>query len=171
MKSIFRRKRVASPETGKTHFDRLYLFRCRWFGILLHRLRRPDHDRDMHDHPWSFLSIVLKGGYTEVVPGECDLQRMWIDGRLVGVKEITDGFRFVPDRVRMIDFFNFKRATRSDPHRISYVAPGTLTLVFHGPKRRDWGFHTERGWIPHRRYLGLPTLRRNERTGRYESIA
>jgi len=168
---IFRRKRVASPETGKTHFDRVYLFRCRWFGILLHRLRRPDHDRDMHDHPWSFLSIVLRGWYSEAVPGSADIQRVWIDGRLVGVEEIPDGLRLVPDQTRVITFFNWKRARRSDPHRISYVAPGTLTLVFHGPRRRDWGFHTREGWVPHRKYLHLPTLTRDIRTGRFQRIA
>lgn len=132
---IFRHKRVASPHTGVTHFDRRYLIDTRWGGIMLHWLRRPDHDRDMHDHPYTFASFVLRGEYEEVVP------------RRGGGGTVE----------RVISWFNFKRATISDPHRISRVAPGTLTFVFFGPRRRNWGFHTDRGWIDYKTYLGLPS--------------
>lgn len=148
--NLFRHKRVASPHDGRVHFDRVYLLRTPWFGILLHRLRRPDHDRDMHDHPWSFFSVVLWGWYEEVIgawtrPTNNDWVMLWDE---------SGQARNRPQIRRQIRIFNFKRADRMDPHRISYVAPGTLTLVFHGPKRRDWGFHTPQGWVPQREYRG-----------------
>jgi hypothetical protein len=35
------------------------------------RARRPGTDRpDFHDHPWPFISVILKGGYVEHRPGK-----------------------------------------------------------------------------------------------------
>jgi hypothetical protein len=28
-------------------------------------MKRSDYDREGHDHPWPFVSFVLKGGYWE----------------------------------------------------------------------------------------------------------
>jgi hypothetical protein len=30
--------------------------------------RSPDRPTDFHDHPWPYLTIILRGGYTEVTP-------------------------------------------------------------------------------------------------------
>lgn len=35
----------------------------------VHHVLRSDHDRALHDHPWHNASIVLSGGYWEVMPG------------------------------------------------------------------------------------------------------
>ena len=35
-------------------------------AIRLHQILRSDLDRNLHDHPWSFISIILKGGYYEI---------------------------------------------------------------------------------------------------------
>lgn len=45
---------------------RYQLFRCPLFGIWIHKMCRSDHDRAMHDHPFAFISIILKGGYSEI---------------------------------------------------------------------------------------------------------
>lgn len=36
--------------------------------LKLHIMLRSDNDREMHDHPWGFWSLVLSGGYDEEVP-------------------------------------------------------------------------------------------------------
>ena len=36
--------------------------------VKLHIMLRSDDDREMHDHPWGFWSLVLSGGYDEEVP-------------------------------------------------------------------------------------------------------
>jgi hypothetical protein len=39
---------------------------CGW-SIKLHHLLRPDYDRCPHDHPWNFWSLILWGGYEEII--------------------------------------------------------------------------------------------------------
>ncbi len=35
-------------------------------NVYLHKFLRDDDDRALHDHPWWFVSLILKGGYLEV---------------------------------------------------------------------------------------------------------
>lgn len=34
--------------------------------MYIHKFCRSDYDRSLHNHPWSFISLILKGGYWEV---------------------------------------------------------------------------------------------------------
>lgn len=34
----------------------------------VHHILRSDDDRAFHDHPWSYLTVILRGGYFEVTP-------------------------------------------------------------------------------------------------------
>jgi hypothetical protein len=50
--------------------DGIYLTRWRvvqtpWGGFYVHRYTGPDPRKTLHDHPWRFLSVVLRGGYVE----------------------------------------------------------------------------------------------------------
>jgi hypothetical protein len=46
---------------------RWYLIpRNRFFNVYLHKIVRSDDDRALHDHPWWWLSVMLKGRYAEV---------------------------------------------------------------------------------------------------------
>lgn len=46
-----------------------------WFAVMLHRMRAPiKHDR-YHDHPWNFITFVLRGGYWETMPNGKDVWR------------------------------------------------------------------------------------------------
>ena len=38
-------------------------------AMRLHHVLRSDLDRALHDHPWDNASLLLRGGYWEVVPG------------------------------------------------------------------------------------------------------
>jgi hypothetical protein len=115
----------------RIYLSRLNILTTPWFGIKLHWIREPDQDRDLHDHPWAFASFVLWGGYTEVVPG---------------VFKADDGWH-VHHVERIVCWFNYKRAgSVLGAHRISSVRPGTVTLVFNGPRTHEWGFYTETGW-------------------------
>jgi len=104
------------------YLRRLYLVRTPWFSIMLHRILRPD-PRHMHDHPWNFLALVLRGFYQE--------QRGW--------------------RIYRCRWWNFCRAEGA--HKIVYASPTCTTLVFTGKARRGWGFHTETGWVDWRTYI------------------
>lgn len=48
-----------------TYLTRYRLIRTPWFGIYLHRFTGPDPRPTLHDHPWTFRSLVLRGGYVE----------------------------------------------------------------------------------------------------------
>lgn len=96
----------------------------------VHRIRRSDHDRHLHDHPWHFVSVILEGGYTETIefaPGVIVRQRLR-PGDVV--------FRHAQHRHRL----------EIDP------AVECWTLVFTSHNCRDWGFWTENGFVPWTQY-------------------
>lgn len=47
-------------------FRRWILWRLPAIGNYLHKYLRSDFDKALHDHPWPFIAIILKGGYYEV---------------------------------------------------------------------------------------------------------
>jgi len=105
-----------------------------WGTVRLHRILRADAGWDLHDYPFDFTSLILRGGYTEVrerddEDGPVYVARMFTAGRVV-------------------------RRQAADLHRITAVLPGTLTLVVSGPRVRKWGFLTRLGWVPHDAYQG-----------------
>ncbi len=108
---------------------RLHVLKTPWCAVCLHWIRKPDAEPWLHDHPVSFLSFILRGGYTEL--------RRRVDGRL---------------HHKVNRWFNIVRASRFDRHRIILTRANTLTLCLMGPKTREWGFHVWReinhtGWI------------------------
>jgi hypothetical protein len=107
---------------GLVYLRRLYLLRTPWFSVMLHRILRPDPDRHLHDHPWHFFSILLRGSYREQRGRRIHHRRWW----------------------------NFCRAEGA--HKITHVSPTCTSLVLTGPKIRSWGFHTETGWVHWRKY-------------------
>jgi hypothetical protein len=108
------------------YLRRWYIFRCKRFSVRVHHICMPDVDRWPHDHPWPFLAIVLRGGYTEVWGGSGDAH---------------------PVKTKRVRLFNAHRAT--DLHRIQeFSRPnGAWTLFLTGREGRTWGFQTDDGWV------------------------
>ncbi len=115
--------------TPSDYIRRLHIFMCPWFAICLHWINKPDAEPHLHDHPITFLSIILRGGYAELR------------------QKRGGGLHHKVNR-----WFNFVRATPKDRHRIIFVRKNTLTLCFMGPVTRKWGFHTEDGWTYYKDY-------------------
>lgn len=115
--------------------DRLRLVKTPWFGVYLHRIHRPDVDPDPHDHPWPFVSIVLAGGYEEL---------LWPDASARPEYLMRRHSRFRPMVVR-----------RRSAHAITDVRGLLWTLVLTGPDHDDWRFWTPAGPVHWRAYLGL----------------
>lgn len=103
--------------------DGIYLTRWRvvqtpWGGVYLHRLTGPDPRPTLHDHPWRFLSLVLRGGYIE---RRLDLLTMRVDEN---------------HRIRRLN-----RVRSSDAHAIVQLSrTPTWTLLFVGRRVRTWGY-------------------------------
>lgn len=113
-------------DKNNIYLDRLTLLTTPWFSIKLHRIYRPDQQRDLHTHPWNFLSIVLRGSYIENTPAGLKRCRLW----------------------------NWKWA--EDSHSIRECSRSPVwTLVFTGRRRRVWGFIVDGKEIPWNEYEKL----------------
>jgi len=107
---------------GESYLARLIVLRTPWFQVLLHWINKPDEDGALHDHPWSFLSILLSGSYVE------DRGRPSSDKR------------WLMDPVRKtVRFFNFKRLR--DAHQIVAMNGNVITLILTGRRKKSWGFY------------------------------
>jgi hypothetical protein len=95
------------------------------FSVRLHRFRAGYEDEHPHDHPWAFITVVLRGGYVDI--------------SAAGVRDVlTRG------SVR------YRRSSHT--HRTSVAPSGATTLVLTGPLVRDWGFWIDGKLYPWRRY-------------------
>lgn len=95
-------------------------------SIRIHHIRRPDSDRNLHDHPWNARTIILKGYYDEEREDGCVLRKRGDTARL-----------------------NF-----GEYHRIFTVAPGgAWTLFITGKYRGTWGFLVDGVKVQWRKYL------------------
>ena len=66
------RKRIVMDRVeNEPYLERYYLFlrdRERFpFNVFLHKFLKSDPD-DVHDHPWPYATVILKGGYWEWIP-------------------------------------------------------------------------------------------------------
>lgn len=117
-------------------YMRRWILRTPWGTLRLHNILRSDEDRHLHDHPFDFTSLLLTGGYTEEAYTESTPS--------------FDNSRTAKTWPR----FSIVRKQAEEAHRLIVDKP-LWTFVVSGPKRRSWGFHTEKGWVHHREYLKL----------------
>lgn len=116
--------------------------------LYLHKFYRGDQDIDLHDHPWKFTSLILKGGYWEhrVAP------RFAASVAQFGYEAAAQTHADQTIRTWYGPFSYLKRGARWT-HRVELPAGKTAwTLVLTGIKERSWGFHTKGGWCPWRNY-------------------
>lgn len=58
-------KEIGWQEIGEV-FYRYQLLKTNWLNVYLHQLDAPQwHPVGCHDHPWWFVTVLLKGGYLE----------------------------------------------------------------------------------------------------------
>jgi hypothetical protein len=119
--SFFERKVIGDPKAPL--LVRYIIFRLPGLGVYLHKLCRSDYDRALHDHPWPFVSIVLRGGYTEV-------HDQTIDGSVTS--------RWYPAGSVLVRAAEWR-------HRFILEKPA-WTLVIVGRRQRRWGFFLPTGW-------------------------
>lgn len=139
-------------EQGNPYLSRVLLPRMRLpfigsFRPMLHKFHRPDKDKDLHNHPWSWAkSIVLTGGYFEErLTGRkliCDC----------GLPRCRDVYKHLTE-TKLVTRFN--ALTDKDYHRVKEVAKDTFTLFISGPRTQDWGFMVNGKHVPWKTYLGI----------------
>lgn len=142
---IWRRLRLRRAD-GRVYLDRWGIAHDRIGRLLLHCMEAPDPGIDLHDHPWWFCSIVLRGGYTE--------QRALIR-EAPALARVAERFpdtctRGVVEHRRL----GSVRTMRLDEcHTIIELDRRKVwTLVIGGPRRRQWGFYLPGGYMSERTY-------------------
>ena len=135
------RKRIVYDRVdNEPYLERYYLFiKDRGehfpFNVFLHKFLKSDND-DLHDHPWPFATLILKGGYYEWTP------QFGADGKKIG--EIA----------RWCGPGSFRMARATSYHRIELDPDVTCwTLFMPGVKQRDWGFLVKNKWVQWEQYL------------------
>ena len=136
---IGRKRIIMDRQSNEPLLTRYYLFlkdRDRFpFNVFLHKFHTGDPG-DVHDHPWSYATLILAGGYYEWVP------------EFNSKKEMIGEFR----HWRGTGHFRICKPTSY--HRIELkegVTPWTLFMP--GPKKREWGFLVNNNWIHNESYL------------------
>ena len=135
------RKRIVYDRVdNEPYLERYYLFlKDRGehfpFNLFLHKFLKSDSD-DLHDHPWPFATLILKGGYWEWRP------QFNSKGEKVG--EIA----------KWCGPGSFRTAGATSYHRIE-LDPDVecWTLFMAGPKQREWGFLVKNKWVQWEQYL------------------
>lgn len=109
----------------------------------IHCIHTPDLDRHLHDHPWSFISVVLRGYYVEQRP--ITIKPCFDDevNPFLGYREDVELTR---PGARRQGSIAYRRST--DRHCISYVPmDGVWTLFITFRKVQWWGFYTPKGKV------------------------
>lgn len=84
-------------------------------SVRLHHWLASDDQRNLHDHPWDYAVLILKGGYCERTP--------------LGVTYKGAG--------------SLTRYPAEHRHTVIVTRPGAWSLLVTGPVRRHWGFYVK----------------------------
>ena len=108
----------------------------RWFlvprtpllEVFLNHFIGSDKVEALHDHPSFTLSLVLKGGYIEHLKGGVTRER--------GAGDVLWRSPWMLHRIEM--------------------KPGgeSWSIFITGPRLREWGFMTAKGWVSHKEFFG-----------------
>lgn len=125
---------VDIDQPDSVYLSRLMLIRLPWLGVYFHIIRRTDWSHCQHDHPWAFVTLILRGGYEEQV-GE-------------------DVF------VRRPGYIGYR--PRNFEHRITRLLKGNAwSLVIRFRNHESWGFRTVNGdKVPWGAYVNWPKATR-----------
>jgi hypothetical protein len=143
IKELFQRwdrhRVIMDRVNGEPYLERYYVFlknRKRFpFNIFVHKFLKSDPD-DVHDHPWSYFTIILRGGYWEWIPV------FNIRGAKIHEYCVWRGVG------------SFRFASANSYHRIELDPEVTCwTLFMPGRKQRDWGFLVKNKWVQWQEYL------------------
>ena len=140
-----RKRIIMDRECSEPYLERYYVFLKdrTWFpfNVFIHKFLKSDPD-DVHDHPWPYATLILKGGYYEWVPIFNGA------GQKIGEKRHWRG----PGHFRICSPSSFHRI-ELDPNVTAW------TCFMPGPHVREWGFLVPTNtpfthkWVQHEKYL------------------
>jgi hypothetical protein len=136
-------KRVITRDDGDPYLERYYLCgdpgglkyfpgeTIRWWQraltwlpcIYVHRFRRDDADQELHNHPWTAVSLIVAGGYVE--------ERRVVDP--------GNPYRFRTVR-KFVKPWRLNRLEADTFHRVELAESDCWSIIKLGPKVQTWGF-------------------------------
>jgi hypothetical protein len=123
---IFKLIKEIKSKDGVLHFRRWRVLSTPWFKICLHAIYKADDDKHLHNHPWNFIGVVLKGAYTERMPGS----------------------KLIPRLPGM-----FAKRTRNQFHKVEDLhSPVVYTLNFMWGFKDEWGYMVNGHFVDHEEY-------------------
>ena len=138
MNKLGRYRLIKDRISGDDYMHRYYLFLKdrKWFpfNLTLHKIVKSD-EPVMHDHPWPYMTIVLKGGYYEHTP------IFDKEGKIIA--EVTKWRGPGSVIMRGSKEYHWLELHNNQP---------ATTLFFMGPQLREWGFWKGK-WIQSEEYL------------------
>ena len=124
LRPIFAAQSIGLPECP---YMRRWVVDFGAFAIRIHRWESSDDDRAFHDHPWWFITLVLRGSYDDVSLSGLDTLR--------------------------VGSIRFRSA--SHRHTVKIKTPGTWTLLITGRAKRRWGFWVGGKLLKRDRYFAV----------------
>jgi hypothetical protein len=139
LERIGRKRIIMDRESNEPYLERYYVFlkERKWFpfNVFIHKFLKSDPD-DVHDHPWPYATLILKGGYYEWIP-QFDNK-----GHKIAEFCVWRG----PG--------SFRTCSANSYHRIELdPTVECWTMFMPGPQRREWGFLVNNQWIHNEQYL------------------
>lgn len=139
LERLGRKRIVLDRVSDEPYLERYYLFlkeRSSFpFNIFLHKFLKSDPD-DVHDHPWPYATLILKGGYWEWIP------EFNAAGEKIGEVRKWRG----PGHFRISSATSYHRVELGNDVEC-------WTLFMPGPKQREWGFLVRDQWVQWEQYL------------------
>lgn len=127
VRKLFLVKEIKS-RAGVLHFQRFRILQTPWFALFLHRISASDEDKHAHDHPWDFISFLLKGAYEET----------WFKSP-----------HWSLPMHRTVKAGQLVKHDHSDAHKLTLVTPVVWSLVLTRGHDNPWGYQTDDGWVSH----------------------
>ena len=136
-----RKRVILDRETDEPYVERYYLFLTDRnetfpFNVFIHHILKSDND-ELHDHPWSYFTFILSGGYYE----HLILKEAGSDEEKIVKVWRGPGF--------------YQKVSSSWIHRLELdkTKGETWTLFIPFKKEKDWGFYTKDGFVDNETYL------------------
>ena len=145
LEKMGRKRVVMDRQANEPYLERYYIFlkdrKYFPFNVFIHKFLKSDPD-DVHDHPWPYATLILKGGYYEWVPVFDTV------GRKIG--EIQHWRS--PGHFRICSATSYHRI-ELDPNVECW------TMFMPGPQKREWGFLVKNEWIHNEKYLAEKAMK------------
>jgi len=139
LERVGRKRIVMDRQENEPYLERYYIFlkdRKHFpFNVFIHKFLKSDPD-DVHDHPWPYATVILKGGYYEWNP------------------IFDDAGKKIAETCTWRGPGHFRICSATSYHRIELDPTITAwTMFMPGPQKREWGFLVNNKWVHNDTYL------------------